>query len=666
MLTFEKIPLRSASLGLPNVIPDIKTDFAPANPLPATVDNGMEEIEGAWVAQGKIHTMLPYTTIDGYDRTLKDSTLDVAVLENEYLRAEFATALGGRLWSLYDKKRKKDLLFRNHVFQPANLGLRNAWFSGGTEWNIGIIGHHPFTTSPVFVARYPNAAGGETLKLYEFERIRGLVYTVRAALKDDQLLVRVNIENSSDKATYVYWWSNMAVEQTPDTLVIVPANEYYEYTYGERNHASAVKMPPNGFTPAKHANAFDYFFRIPKEKPKYVAAVEKDGKGFVQVSTKEMIGRKLFVWGTESQGGRHWNQWLQRDERTYAEIQAGLLHSQAEQAPMPAHSSYEWTEGYSAFGGDPFFLRDTDPEKRAACAEKLLKENGRFASVENADPWFQQKGEEKIVSFGSGWGALTEAFGGKKLSAINVFPPESILPSSPEADFLALLTSGAYPTKSPLLTENTCFDYVGGACRDVFLPKMLGEKEKSWFSYLELACLFYEAKNYEEAKKCFLLSVEKAENAPALSSLAKMAAAEGKTEEGIAFIKRAAKVGGEYVRTVIDAMKFLHRFGKTEDVEEVVRNAVALHPDYLKNGRIALITSQNLLKQGKIEESEKMLLSAPEIADIREGEISTSEIWESLYRAVIARDEKRSPESIFSEEVFEKYPIPEEIDFRMK
>ena len=37
------------------------------------------------------------------------------------------------------------------MFQPGNLALRNAWFSGGVEWNIGMIGHTPFTMEPMFV-----------------------------------------------------------------------------------------------------------------------------------------------------------------------------------------------------------------------------------------------------------------------------------------------------------------------------------------------------------------------------------------------------------------------------------------------------------------------------------------------------------------------------------
>jgi hypothetical protein len=82
----------------------------------------------------------------------------------------FFTELGGRLISLYDKKSERELLHRNPVFQPANLAIRNAWFSGGIDWNIGQFGH-TFTTCAHFTAlsRGDDEPG---LRFYEYERSR--------------------------------------------------------------------------------------------------------------------------------------------------------------------------------------------------------------------------------------------------------------------------------------------------------------------------------------------------------------------------------------------------------------------------------------------------------------------------------------------------------------
>ncbi|MEI6297439.1 MAG: hypothetical protein WCO84_07430, partial [bacterium] len=41
------------------------------------------------------------------------------------------------MWSVFAKPENRDLLLSNPVYQPGNLALRNAWTSGGIEWNIG-------------------------------------------------------------------------------------------------------------------------------------------------------------------------------------------------------------------------------------------------------------------------------------------------------------------------------------------------------------------------------------------------------------------------------------------------------------------------------------------------------------------------------------------------
>jgi hypothetical protein len=105
-------------------------------------------------------------------------------MENDFLRAEFIPALGGRLWSLYDKQRKRDILYRNPVFRPANLAIREAWFSGGIEWNIGRLGHSVHTCAPVF-AGVVGDTGQSVLRLWEFERQTRLFWRIEFTLPDD-------------------------------------------------------------------------------------------------------------------------------------------------------------------------------------------------------------------------------------------------------------------------------------------------------------------------------------------------------------------------------------------------------------------------------------------------------------------------------------------------
>ena len=391
-----------------------------------------------------------------------------------------------------------------------------------------------------------------------------------------------------------------------------------------------------------------------------------DGHGFVQFSTPNLIGRKLFVWGTESQGGRTWNRWLSRDDRYYAETQAGLLHSQAEHRPMAAKTKFEWTEGYAALSGEPSLFMNADNRISSAYTENILTLSGRFTLVNNADRYFEAAGEDEIVSCGSGWGALTELYTGQKLSSLVSFPRESIAENAPEHDFLTLFETGRLPEKSPVLTEDYRIDYAGGAAGDAFLGALGKSGDRTWYALLETGCLLYEAKRYGEAEEAFRASVKAEENALALTALAKLAAAGGRGgTEGVTFMKRAASLGVNYARLVIDAVRFLRTWGTPEDADEVLDAAVRNDPACLRNGRIALLSIQNLVKQNRLEEAERLLLHVPEIADMREGELTATEVWIDLYRAKTAEEEKRDPAGITTEEILRKHPIPAEIDFNM-
>ena len=74
---------------------------------------------------------------------------------------------------------RRELLFRNPVYQPAELARLNAWTSGGVEWNWPRLGHTVFTSAPVFVAEVETDRGGPLLRIYEFDREMNTTYQVR-------------------------------------------------------------------------------------------------------------------------------------------------------------------------------------------------------------------------------------------------------------------------------------------------------------------------------------------------------------------------------------------------------------------------------------------------------------------------------------------------------
>lgn len=327
-LSFPDIVLRSGHLNGESALPSILPVLNVQTEKSALLDDEDE----IFTDVGKIPSIYPYTQQDLYDRALEPRTFHAAVLENDYLKATFLPELGGRLWSLLDKTTGRDLLYVNDAVRYCNLALRNAWFSGGVEWNIGMIGHTPFTCAPLFTAQLEAADGTPVLRMYEYERLRGATYQMDFSLPENSrlLLCRMRIRNCNNRTIPMYWWSNIAVPETPDRRIIVPADSSY-YSYWNRIAKTPIPMRGNrdATYPVNTECSMDYFFRLDEEKRRYIAALDKDGYGLVQTSTRRLRGRKLFVWG-QSEGGHTWQRFLTDKAGDYAEIQAGLARTQYE------------------------------------------------------------------------------------------------------------------------------------------------------------------------------------------------------------------------------------------------------------------------------------------------------------------------------------------------
>ena len=343
-------------------------ELGPENPLPPLdrprlqpVLSGKPEFDPE---AGYVPDYLPYPIQDGYTRQRQPRDLKVAVLENEMLRAMFLLDYGGRMWSLLHKPSGRELLYVNPMFQPANLAMRNAWFSGGVEWNMGVIAHTPFTCSPMFAARISTPDGTPVLRLYEWERIRCAPYQIDAYLPNGSpvLYVHVKLVNPFDHALPMYWWSNIAVSEREDVRVIVPAAEAYQYALSVENLKTVAIPMVDGRDISYTTNgqrAADYFFLIPPRQRPWISTLDGEGKGLIQTSTAVLRGRKLFLWGT-GQGGTRWQEWLSGPNRNYLEVQAGLAPTQLEYALLPAQSELSWLEAYGLMEADPAVVHGSD------------------------------------------------------------------------------------------------------------------------------------------------------------------------------------------------------------------------------------------------------------------------------------------------------------------
>jgi uncharacterized protein DUF5107 len=482
-LSFETLRLPVADLGELNPLPQLDGLLDPPFELDTT---GLPDDMRDGIAYGRVDNLMPYMHQDGYGRDRRPGELRLVVLENDQLRADVVPELGGRVWSLVHKPTGRDLLYRNRVLQPANFGLRNAWFSGGLEWNIGTRGHSPTSCSPLYTAIVDSPDSAPMLRLWQWERLRGVAFQVDLWLEGELLLAYVRIRNPNDRVTPMYWWSNIAVAETPDTRVLAPARTAYRTDYDGR--LEQVGVPDAGgldvTRPRSSDHAADLFFAIDDDVQPWLTALEADGYGLVQTSTARLAGRKLFVWG-QSTGGRHWQEWLSGGGDPYLEIQAGLATTQYEHVPMPAGAEWSWVEAYGLAETDPAVTHGADWERAIAGVESEVR---RLAPADRLDDLLADASARadrpptELLSLADGWGAL------ERRRREQTGEPPSGTPGTPFADesitdeqrpFAELLATGDLPDLDPSQPPRGCV--VGGDWR----ARLAGSVE-SWASLLHL------------------------------------------------------------------------------------------------------------------------------------------------------------------------------------
>lgn len=653
MIHFETYRIPSAHLGEENPLPDIKNvQYIHAGYV---CTSKISDDEKKYIGQGMLDSILPYKLQDGYDRCRENKEYQAAVLENDHLRAIFLPELGGRLWSLFDKKHNKELLFKNPNFQPANLGLRNAWFAGGVEFNVGIKGHNMLTCSPVF-CEVAKTAEGEVLNLYEYERIRGVVYTVSAWLPEhsEVLYLRNRIENTEDKEKYMYWWSNIAVPESSGMRIVVPANEAFISHYLE-DHYEVDKSPvPCALStdisyPGNTAASHDFFFKIPSNEKKWIAAADCNGYGLLQCSTKELIGRKLFIWG-QSQGGRNWNEYLSEPGMAYVEIQAGLAHTQLEHIPMPAKTEWSWVEAYTALECDPAKIHGAWADAIdcvKACIDKKIGDPDQLHFPSDASVT-----SRTIHSEGSGWGALEEKIRREPISRYHAFPVHT--DDSETAFWHDILDEHIIKNPNPQQIPGSYL------INNQLLKKMLDLSDKNWYVHLMIGIMRYAQKDFRGALEAWETSASITPNSWAMRNIAMLYKNEwNRIDIAETWMEKAMAIGPVIKSLCIEYAEILIAANHCEKWLALYNR---LPISIRELGRVKLLYAVGLIKTERYSDAANIINATFTMSDIKEGELSISHIWNELYQRIYAQQTGIDD----SEAACKMYPLPRSLDFRMQ
>lgn len=626
-LTLSKIEILAADIGKESSMPSFAGSL-----LDQPFKNALSEDDELYLNFMPNNSAFPYRAQNNYSRELKKTVFDCVILENEYLKATFLPTFGGRLWSLADKIANRELLYKNSVLTFANLAVRNAWFSGGVEWNCAVRGHTPFTCSPIFVSVLKDENGEDVLRMYEYERIRCMTYQMDFSLpKGSKFLhARMRVVNTKNSTNSTYWWSNIAVRTTKGMRVIAPCDS--AYTNGSNDYVVFKLQVPeyNGRDvtfPENTPESRDYFWNTSNYNRKYIAAVGQDGYGLLQFSSSRLKGRKLFVWG-DTLGADHWQNYLSGngDDGKYCEIQAGLAPTQYEGFPIAPDFAAEWVELYGAINTD-YNKINGDYKTAQDTVENFVQDSLGWDYPEEflkRSKAVALKKADKVLFCGSGFGALEqmrrEKSGEKPMQAHLDFGTCGEV----QKDWVCLLNTGDMPSHD-MSEVPACWmrqeEWI------TLLKKAVAKKaNKNAYAYLQLAYAEFVDGDKNAAKRWCEKSVSLGDSALGriLLGMLKLYGGDSKGFKEEFLIAAKLKRGdGSIIKFILEKFTDNEFYGECIDVVNSLEKSVYALP------RVKFYYAKALAHTGNGQKALEILEEngGIEIPDMQECSTELSDLW---------------------------------------
>lgn len=619
---------------------------------------------------------LPYRMQDRYTRDRKNLLLETIVLENEHLQAVFLPAYGGRLYSLTEKKTNRSLLYTNPVLQPANLAILNAWFSGGIEWNIGQLGHTFTTCSPVHAAILQDENGNDFLRLYDYERCKNVFWQIDFHLPagSNKLILYVRIVNDNDKSVPMYWWTNIAVEETLQARLFSSTDEVIYIDHKVKGFGLG-KLPYLPTVPGKDVTyplsfpfSNEYFFQTPAScDAPWEAVAYEDGRLFYERSTSLLRYRKMFCWGNHA-GGRRWCDYLANPgEGNYIEIQSGLAPTQLHGLDMPAQSEWDFTQviGMTDIKIDKAHQQDWNQANQYIrdCVDHHIDAE-EMEKLHESMRALAQQAPEQVLYTGSPWGALEqlrrELKENRSIPEGFYFTKLSTAPEAEHSDWLALLETGTLPDHD--VQEVPKAWMVQDEWLALLEESLEHQENQSWNAYMHLGIMLYERGMEQEAIDAWEKSIDIQPSVWVYRNLAEAMKYASRIDLALAYWKKAYLVSNSFPDRAL-AEEYLNLLIADKQYEEAWQMYNALPEAYSSSDRIQIIVGVAALELEQDAFVKQLFLK--EFAVIREGEILIIELWYKYNAKKLAQSRDESYSEIHLEEVKNKFPPPTNIDFRI-
>ncbi len=324
----------------------------------------------------------PYFRFDGFSAKGLDRKWKVVSLENEYIKLTLFPEVGGKIWGAVDKTTGREFIYNNHVVKFRDIAMRGPWTSGGIEFNFGIIGHAPTSSTPIDYVIRKKTDGSVSCYVSSYELVTRTLWTVEVNLPKDKAYFTTTTtwHNNSSIVQPYYQWMNAGYPAAGNAEFCYPGTNYIGHD-GELHSFPSDEQGHNisWYERNDFGNSKSYHV-LGKYNDFYGAYWHDNDFGSIHhADYDEKLGMKIFLWGLSREGGI-WEDLLTDTDGQYIELQSGRMYNQPasnsaltpfKHAAFAPQATDQWTEYW-------FPVKGTKGVSKASRigALNVLRENG--------------------------------------------------------------------------------------------------------------------------------------------------------------------------------------------------------------------------------------------------------------------------------------------------
>ena len=263
--------------------------------------------------------------------------------------------VGGKVWGAIDKTTGKAFVYNNGVAKFRDIAMRGPWTSGGIEFNFGIIGHAPTSSTPIDYLVKKKDDGSVSCYVFSYEWMTRTAWTVEVNLPKDKAYFTTHTTwyNQSSIDQPYYHWMNAGYPVGKNAEFCYPGDHYighggelFTFPIDEKGR-NIGWYEKNNFESSKSYHVLGYY------NDYYGVYWHGEDYGSIHhAGFDEKLGMKIFLWSLARDGGI-WEDLLTDTDGQYIELQSGRVFNQP--ASNSAYTPYkhyafapqmtdEWTE----------------------------------------------------------------------------------------------------------------------------------------------------------------------------------------------------------------------------------------------------------------------------------------------------------------------------------